>query len=274
MDLTTNILNRWANQARDNYINDGMTPNESVKDIIEDNDLNYKQAQRLCEATNLSIKSALREAKGPDHVQFPLAAINEVMDRNINNEVGEVEKDASLRQESFLDKYAEYFYTERRSKKEEELVLTCDKIAMLIESLDKRTGEARRAVNLGKHEFNKVAESILGYIKDEARATGSVNESYATLSRVMPKHAGLIDRLYKFAQQVLEIDLIGRHIEETELAKNANWIPNPNSEIVKLFEKYAELHQNVQQARTRYAKNFKAKQEAESQLRQMILSEE
>jgi len=274
MDLTTNILNRWADQARDDYVTDGITPSESVKEIVENNDLNYKQAQRLCEATNLSIKSALRKAKGPDHVQFPLAAINEVMDRNINDEVGEVEKDASLRQESFLDKYAEYFYTERRSKEEEELVLTCDKLAMVIESLDKRTKAARRDVNLGKYEFNKIAENVLGYIKDEARATGSVNESYTALSRSMPKHAELIDRLYKFAQQVLEIDLIGRHVEETELMKNANWIPNPDSEIVELFGKYAELYHGVQQARTRYARNLKAKQGAESQLRQMILSGE
>lgn len=274
MDITTNLLNGWSNQARDDYINDAIPPSDSVKEIVESNDLNYKQAQRLCEATNLSIKAALRGSKGPDNVQFPLASITNVMDRNINNEVGEVEKDASLRQETFLDKYAEYFYTGRRPEKEEKLVLTCDKLAMVIESLDKRTKAARKDVSLGEHGFRKTAEDILGYIKDEARATGSVNESYTSVSKMMPKHAELIDRLYKFAQQVLEIDLLGVGIQKTEFIKNAGWVPNPDSEIVELFEKYAELYQNVQQARTRYAGCLKAKRGAESQLRQMILNGE
>ena len=200
MDITTNLLNGWANKARDNYVRDAIVPSESVKGIVEDNDLNYKQAQRLCEATNLAIKASLRGSKGPDNVQFPLASIVDVMDRNINDEVGEVEKDASLRQESFLDKYAEYFCTQRGDGKEKSLVLTCDKLAMVIESLDKRTKVARKDVSLGEYEFKKTAESILGYIKDEARAVGSVNESYTVISKMMPKYAGLIDRLYKFAQ--------------------------------------------------------------------------
>ena len=272
MDITTNLLNDWANRVRDFYLKDSVDPSERVRTIVEENDLNYKQAQRLCEATNLSIKRALRKSTGPDDVQFPLASITEVI--NTNDGIGEVEKEASLRPESFLDKYAKYFYEGRNFKKEASLALTCDKLAMVVESLDRRTKRAHRDVSLGEHEFKKIANRILDYIKDEARATGSVDESYTVLSRLMPKHAELIDGLYKFAQRVLEVDMMGVNIKETELMKNANWVPNPDSGIAKLFEKYADFHQQVQQARTRYAGCQKAGRDAEAQLRQMILNGE
>jgi hypothetical protein len=90
----------------------------------------------------------------------------------------------------------------------------------------------------------------------------------------MPKHAELIDRLYKFANKVLEVDLMGVYRQPPTLQKNAGWTPNPESEIAKLFEKYASLYADVQDARAEHA-NLKSYQEhAEDQLRKMIIDGE
>lgn len=272
MDITSKLLNDWANGARNSFLESSIDPSVSVKEIVEDNDLNYKQAQRLCEATNLSIKRALRKSEGPDDVQFPLASIGEVWGSTQNDGMGEVSKEASHRPDSFLEKYASHFFDRHEVKKETNQELTLEKLAMVVEGLIQRTRQARRKVSLGEHEFEKVANEILGYIKDEARATGSVSEGYTVVSSLLPKHAELIDRLYKFAQSTLEVDIVG--IPDPEMIKNASWVPNPDSQIVQLFTKYAGLYHEVQGARKDFAQCKTARDQTEDKLRLMILGGE
>lgn len=272
MDITTKLLNDWADGVRNSYLNDTINPTDSIKKIVAEKGLNRKQAQRLCEASNVSIKRALRNSSGPDDVQFPLASIMEVWEDNSNDGAGEVSKEASLRPESFLEKFAEYFYDSRSPKKEGSLDLTCDKLAMVAESLSQRARKARREASVSEYEFKKVANDILDYITDEARATGSVDESYTSVSTLMPKYAALIDRFYKFAQKNLEVDLVGIHVAEAGINKVASQAPNPNSEIAQLFGKYASLYDRVQQARSHYSGCLEAKRDTEAQLRKMILA--
>jgi hypothetical protein len=274
MEITTSLLNSWAKQVRDAYLNDSVEPSASVKAIAEEKDLNHKQTQRLCEASNITLKRALRKPEGPDDVQFPLASIADISG-SIDDGIDEVEKQASLQREpSFLEKYAEQFFAGHASGEETKVNLTCDKLAMVVEALQRKTIEARKKAHLDEREFEKVANQILNYLADEARATGCVDQSYTALSELMPKHAELIDRLYKFANKVLEVDLMGVYRQPPTLQKNAGWTPNPESEIAKLFEKYASLYADVQDARAEHA-NLKSYQEhAEDQLRKMIIDGE
>jgi len=273
MEITTSLLNGWASKVRDSYINDSVDPSESVKAIVEEKDLNYKQSQRLCEASNISIKKALRKSEGPDDVQFPLASIA-VVAGDIDDGTGEVEKQASLQLEpSFLEKYAQQFFSGHASKKEARINLTCDKLAMVVEELRRKTAEARKKVHIGEREFEKAANRILDYLTDEARANGSVDESYTALSQLMPKHAALIDQLYHFADKNLEVNLNGVYKKPPSIQKEAG-MPNPASEIVRLFEKYASVYQQVQDDRVSHVNLRKYQAKAEGQLREMILSGE
>jgi len=269
MNIDTSLLNKWAGRVKDEYINDKTDPTDEVREIVEENDLNYKQAQRLCEASNLAIKRELRSSSGPDDVQFPLASISDVFDGPVDR-TEEVDKEASLRPDSLLDRYSEYFLSEYGTmEKEAELRLTCDKLAMVIEKMEQKALFARRKVTANERAFEKVAHQMLDYLDTEARATGSVNESYTAISAVLPQYKNLTDRFYKYAQQTLVVDLMG----SVELEKHANRVANRESQIVQLFEKYASCFDDVHQSRVSFAMVNNAKKKAEAQLRDMILSE-
>lgn len=269
MNIDTSLLNKWSDRVKDEYINSQIDPTDEVRDIVEENDLNYKQAQRLCEASNLAIKRELRNSSGPDDVQFPLVSIKDVFDGPADG-IDEVDKEASLRPESFLDRYSEYFLSEYGTmKKEAELTITCDKLATVIEKMEQKAMFTRRDVTASERAFEKVAHQMLDYLDTEARAMGSVNESYTAVSMVLPQHKGLTDRFYKYAQQTLAVDLIGN----VEIEKRANRVVNKESEIVKLFEKYASCYDAVHKSRVKFTTVNEAKKKAEAQLRNMILSE-
>lgn len=269
MDITTSILKDWASEAKEAFVEKSVEPSVSVKSIMEENDLNREQTKRLCEATNLEIKRALRKPKGPDDVQFPLASIDEVMTGSTD---GEEMKEASLDAgASYFEKCASEFYSARSSRKESNVVMDGEKLAMVVESLGLKESQARRATTMKVKEFEKIARNIIDYLTDEARATGSVDESYTVVSSCMKKRASLVDRFYKYADKVIEVDLYGMTIKKANVIENPDWIPNAQSEIVGLFNKYASAYDAVTKARSTHEGISRAKQNAGSRLRQMIL---
>ena len=238
MNINSSLLNEWAEAVREAYMVNDIHPNDMVEEIAEANDLNIEQIKRLCESSNLTIKRALKKGK-VDDVSFPLASFQTVLD-NLQPEAEVTEmKEASLIPDTPLKQFYRHILTGKGGMKKEAAAPELNEsiLAEMVEHTRQQHMKARREVTLQKHVTEKLASRIVDYIADDFRKNFNANSSYTVAREYADPE--LVDKMYKLAHKLIVEDHEYEY-PEPELMKLGSRLPNPDSEIVKLFDMYGE----------------------------------
>lgn len=244
MNMTPRSLSDLAEAVREAYTVNEMHPTDMVEELARAHDLNPEQVKRLCEASNMAIKNYMKKGK-VDDIAFPLASSHEVLARLQPGEEEdplETNVTASLAPESRIREFARFYLSGKGKPMVKTAAYRGDPVkscAAVLSELTKRANAKRLELSKIKGDTAKVASRIIDYLSDEARTKRSLNQSYTAVKECLPDNEA-VEPMYKTAHKMI---CEGLHYPypEPELVKLAGRIPNPGSNIVVMFEKYASL---------------------------------
>jgi len=251
MEISISSIRNWAESVREGYLVNGMEPNDMVEEIARANDLNPKQVDRLCQASNLAIKAAKRSGK-VDDVMFPLADSREVIARlqpdSDWEEPMEGAKMASLAPESRASEFSRYFLTEHGRTGMSKVAGLNEPSARahsaVLKEIDKRYSVKRRDLTTTKSAAAGMFNAIMDYLGDEAKVARSLNGSY-TAAKMVLGDSDVVDDLYKIAHKMICTGHVFPY-PEPEMVKTAGRVANPNSRIITYITKYASLLSEIE----------------------------
>lgn len=240
MELTRQWLDSTSDKVL-NAFNEGVVPNDSIKKIVQDNDLNFEQTKRLCEQANLKIKKYLSATRESQNFSFPLADWKLILS-NAEGPEG--------REEDMQEKTASLYHQPLASgADDEEWFGSIEKRASISPSISAKAasavlldlGDARRRIISERNEridrLEKQAELLFSHLREECAKTGSVNLSYTIAKTLVPQRDHVVvDTLFKEAHSVLENNFRAP-LPDPDIIKIAGKI-NPKSKFVSTLRDY------------------------------------
>lgn len=270
MNFSTQTLNDLANTVKEAYLVNGVPPSEAVADVAETHDLNIEQTKRLCEASNIAIKRALKQGK-VDDVSFPVASPEEVFEMLQPVETVESIKEGSVYADGPFGEFCRYYLTRGAGMEKNASPKTIDQDTHVVVAEHARNNLLKlgREITNEKAVAEKIASRIVNYLADEMRDRDNINRSYSAVRQCVDTE--LVDSMYKHAYSLIQ-ESIPMLYPEPRLEKLATPV-NEESTIVSLFRKYAEQMKKVEEMQKKAERFRKIKIYHERRFREMITEE-
>jgi len=274
--LTSYELNKYAQQAAENYLRNNTSLDDFIYKIASEHDLNYEQIARIAEEANTQVYLDLFNKAKPDdrYVEFPTASVTKIASK-LRDSIDAKSKISSFKKFSdyFLPPGKEYIPAPQQAKEEIEKLATIkeDELPTKTKYADKFGELHEKFMNTqyqnSQFELKLFIEKQADYISKIARqeilSGESVFEEFeAVFKEALEKHGVaaqyLLDNIPK-TSSVMDANL-GKAAAKRKTAKfngilnKDHWYYKELEKLSELLDDYQDTKKDLTKAREKVAK--------------------